>query len=168
MAGISHHSQSESKYRKEAKTLKLSGPGREGAIPFIFFLFVFYAVVTLPSTHLLWTQIMLCNKGTEFMTEKALAPCRCAGWSEEGAQLLSFEWTMEWGEMNRQLGWGMTVIWLWREYCPFSEVRPVLVLHRPWPHISNLLCSLLVGIKIKKEVANAFVKRQKRSSLYER
>ncbi|NXY18958.1 OSTCN protein, partial [Atrichornis clamosus] len=31
---------------------------------------------------------------------------------------------------------------------------------------SNLLGSLLVGIKIKKEVANAFVKRQKRSSLY--
>lgn len=51
--------------------------------------------------------------------------------------------------------------------CPFSEVRLVSVFHRPWPCISNLLCSLSVGIKIKKEVANAFMKRQKRSTLYE-
>ncbi|KAK2544239.1 Bglap [Columba livia] len=58
------------------------------------------------------------------MIEKALAPCKCACWSEQGAHLLGFEWTVEW--------------------------------------TSNQ------GIKIKKEVANAFVKRQKRSSLYER
>ncbi|NXD49783.1 OSTCN protein, partial [Corvus moneduloides] len=32
---------------------------------------------------------------------------------------------------------------------------------------SNMLCSLLADIKIKKEVANAFVKRNKRSSPYE-
>jgi len=55
-----------------------------------------------------------------------------------------------------------------RADCPFSEVRLVFVFHRSWPCISNLLCSLLAGIKIKKEVANALVKRQKRSSLYER
>lgn len=52
--------------------------------------------------------------------------------------------------------------------CPFAEVRLVSVFHRPWHCIFNLLCSLLVGIKITKEVANAFVKRQKRSTLYER
>lgn len=49
---------------------------------------------------------------------------------------------------------------------PFSEARLVSVFHRPWPCSSNPLCPLLVGIKITKEVANAFVKRQKRSSLY--
>lgn len=53
---------------------------------------------------------MLCDKGMEFMTEKVLAPCRCAGWSEEGAQLLGFEWTVGWGEMNGQLGQFMAVI----------------------------------------------------------
>lgn len=89
-----HIIQSESKYRKEAKTLKLSGLGRVCAIPFIFSLFIFYAVRTLPSAHLLWTQIMLCDKETEFMTEKALAPYRRAGWSGEGAHLLGFEWTV--------------------------------------------------------------------------
>lgn len=30
------------------------------------------------------------------MIEKAVAPCKCACWSEEGAHLLGFEWTVEW------------------------------------------------------------------------
>lgn len=54
-----------------------------------------------------------------------------------------------------------------RENNHFSEATLVSGLYRPWPCISNLLCSLLVGITVKKEVANAFVKRQKRFDMYE-
>lgn len=47
----------------------------------------------MPSTHLLQTQIMLCDKEMEFMTEKALASWRCEGCSEEG--VLRGQWNGE-------------------------------------------------------------------------
>lgn len=149
--------------RKQAKTLKLTELETQSAVPFIFSLFIFYSVMTLSTEHLLCTNIMTreSNLRESFLHVNVQVGVRgepnCVALN---GKLSGEKRTGSWDELQQFLLEKT-------ENNHFSEATLVSGLYRPWPCISNLLCSLLVGITVKKEVANAFVKRQKRFDMYE-
>lgn len=97
--------------RKQAKTLKLAGLGKQSAIPFIFSLLIFYSVMTLPTEHLLWTHIMLCDKGMEIKKEPLFHVDMQVGVRGEpscralSAQLSGEKWTGSWDELQQSSAW---------------------------------------------------------------